>query len=343
MIELKNISKTYIQNNKSLKALDNINLSVKAGEIFGVVGESGAGKSTLIRCVNLLERPDEGAIVEVSGCNLMNLAEKELLLKRHKIGMIFQHFNLLANRTVKENVALPLEFYKTEKNKIKNRVLELLELTGLLDKKDFYPAELSGGQKQRVAIARALASQPELLLSDEATSALDPKTTMQILELLKKINQELNLTILLITHEMEVVKNICNSVALLEKGRLVEKNTVKDFFTNPQSELGKKFIAQIQNLKLPEKIKFSSEGKYPIVKIYFNSEVVDEPILSLLIKKFGVDINIIQAQTEYIGNMPTGQIIIELFSEEEKITQALNYLQSLELKSEVLGYVSGNH
>ncbi|STR41561.1 methionine ABC transporter ATP-binding protein [Klebsiella michiganensis] len=241
MIKLSNITKVFQQGNRSIQALNDVSLHVPAGQIYGVIGASGAGKSTLIRCVNLLERPTQGS-VQVGGQELTALSEKELTRARRQIGMIFQHFNLLASRTVFGNVALPLELDNTPKDEIKRRVTELLDLVGLGDKHDSYPANLSGGQKQRVAIARALASNPKVLLCDEATSALDPATTRSILELLKDINRRLGLTILLITHEMDVVKRICDCVAVISNGQLIEQDTVSEVFSHPKTPLAQQFI-----------------------------------------------------------------------------------------------------
>ena len=236
MIELRHVSKVFTSGGKEVKALDDVSLTVPEGTIYGVIGSSGAGKSTLIRCVNLLERPTSGSVM-VAGSDLTTLSEKGLRTARHNMGMIFQHFNLLASRTVFGNIALPLELAGYSKEDITAAVLPLLELTGLEDKKDSYPSQLSGGQKQRVAIARALASKPRVLLCDEATSALDPKTTRSILTLLKDINRKLNITILMITHEMDVVKSVCDRVAILGYGKLIEESTVEEFFMNPRTEL----------------------------------------------------------------------------------------------------------
>ena len=244
MIKLSNITKVFQQGNRSIQALNNVSLHVPAGQIYGVIGASGAGKSTLIRCVNLLERPTEGS-VQVDGQELTALSEKELTRARRQIGMIFQHFNLLASRTVFGNVALPLELDNTPQAEIKRRVTELLDLVGLGDKHDSYPANLSGGQKQRVAIARALASNPKVLLCDEATSALDPATTRSILELLKDINRRLGLTILLITHEMDVVKRICDCVAVISNGQLIEQDTVSEVFSHPKTPLAQQFQQEL--------------------------------------------------------------------------------------------------
>lgn len=247
MIKLSNVSKTYGSGANAVHALHDVSLTIPKGTIHGVIGLSGAGKSTLIRCVNLLERPTTGSVL-VDGQEMMHLGSSELNQARHRIGMIFQHFNLLTTRTVYQNVALPLELMGEDRKAINKRVTPLLDMVGLSDKAKQYPAQLSGGQKQRVAIARALASKPNVLLCDEATSALDPQTTSSILDLLRDINEQLGITILLITHEMEVVKSICNRVGLISDGRLVEDAEVGDFFTAPQTQLGREFLNEfLQN------------------------------------------------------------------------------------------------
>lgn len=251
MIQLKNISKQFEVKGKKITALDNVNLEVPRGTIYGVIGASGAGKSTLIRCVNLLERPTIGQVI-VDGQDLTAMSDKELIHARRNIAMIFQHFNLLSSQTVFENVALSLRLSNTPKEQVEKKVNELLDLVGLTDRKDVYPANLSGGQKQRVAIARALASDPHVLLCDEATSALDPATTQSILQLLKDINKRLGLTILLITHEMEVVKRICDRVAVIDKGQLIESGSVSEIFSNPKTELAQKFIQSTFHFELPQ-------------------------------------------------------------------------------------------
>ena len=251
MIKLSNITKVFQQGNRTIQALNNVSLHVPAGQIYGVIGASGAGKSTLIRCVNLLERPTQGSVL-VGGQELTALSESELTKARRQIGMIFQHFNLLASRTVFGNIALPLELDNTPRDEIKRRVTELLDLVGLSEKQDAYPANLSGGQKQRVAIARALASNPKVLLCDEATSALDPATTRSILELLKDINRRLGLTILLITHEMDVVKRICDCVAVISNGELIEQDSVSEVFSHPKTPLAQQFIQSTLHLDIPE-------------------------------------------------------------------------------------------
>ncbi|HAI05488.1 MAG TPA: methionine ABC transporter ATP-binding protein MetN, partial [Pantoea sp.] len=251
MIKLENITKVFQQGNRTIQALSDVSLHVPAGQIYGVIGASGAGKSTLIRCVNLLERPTSGRVL-VDGADLTALNERQLTQARRQIGMIFQHFNLMNSRTVAGNVSLPLELGNLSREQIKARVAELLELVGLSDKHDAWPANLSGGQKQRVAIARALASNPKVLLCDEATSALDPATTRSILELLKDINRRLGLTILLITHEMDVVKRICDQVAVISQGELIEKDSVSEVFSHPKTPLAQQFIQSTLHLDIPD-------------------------------------------------------------------------------------------
>ena len=344
MIKLKNISKIFDISGKKLTALDNVNLEVPKGHICGVIGASGAGKSTLIRCVNLLERPSSGSVI-IDGKDLTQLSDKELVHERRNIGMIFQHFNLLNSRTVFENVELPLELEQTEKNAINQKVNELLELVGLTDKKDVYPANLSGGQKQRVAIARALASDPKVLLCDEATSALDPATTQSILKLLKEINRTLGITILLITHEMDVVKRICDLVAVIDKGQLVEQGSVSDIFSNPKTELAQEFISSTFHFNLPEEYleKLSDTPKHaqswPIIRFEFTGRSVDAPLLSQTSRKFNVELNILMSQIDYAGGVKFGFTIAEVEGDEDAITQAKIYLMEKNVRVEVLGYV----
>ncbi|PID64102.1 MAG: DL-methionine transporter ATP-binding subunit [Gammaproteobacteria bacterium] len=341
MIKLQNITKTYTHRGKRINALDAVTLDIAKGDIYGVVGQSGAGKSTLIRCVNLLERPTSGTIT-VDGRELTAMNAKALLSARRDMGMIFQHFNLLSSRTVFDNIALPLELAGLSRAEIAKKIQPLLELTGLQDKAKHYPAQLSGGQKQRVAIARALSSEPKVLLSDEATSALDPKTTESILSLLQSINQQLGVTILMITHEMEVVKSICHRVALLEHGKLVEVADVDSFFGNPQSDLGKRFVAQSQHFELPEHITSQlvpkAEGDYPVVKLAFYGGSEEKPIISHLAREFNLDINILQAKIEHIRTTNIGLMVAELMGEPEQTQRALDYLHTLPLSVEVLGY-----
>ena len=341
MITLENLQKTYRHKGREIHALHGVSLHVAPGEIYGVVGQSGAGKSTLIRCVNLLERPDSGRVI-VTGRDLTTLSPAALLRARHKIGMIFQHFNLLSSRTVYDNIALPLELVGADKKTIAAKVRPLLALTGLEDKASHYPAQLSGGQKQRVAIARALAAEPQVLLSDEATSALDPKTTEDILNLLKNINEKLGLTILMITHEMEVVKHICDKVALIDGGKLVETAEVSTFFTAPASALGKQFVAQTQRFDLPEdyQVRLKPAGMHPVVKIGFLGHHIDEPVLSSLTKRFDVNISIIQAKIEHIGSSTRhGLLVAEIIGEPGQTRDALAYLTTQPVSTEILGYV----
>ena len=344
MIKLKNVSKIFDVSGKKLTALDNVSLDISKGHICGVIGASGAGKSTLIRCVNLLEKPTVGSII-IDGKDLTQLSDAELVLERRNIGMIFQHFNLLSSRTVFGNVALPLELEGTPKEKIDAKVNELLSLVGLSDKKNVYPSNLSGGQKQRVAIARALASNPKVLLCDEATSALDPATTHAILKLLKEINRTLGITILLITHEMEVVKRICDQVAVIDKGRLIEQGTVSEIFSNPKTELAQEFISSTFHITLPEEYleNLSDTPKhaksYPIIKFEFTGRSVDAPLLSQASKKFGVELSILTSQIDYAGGVKFGFTIAEVEGDEDAITQTKVYLMENNVRVEVLGYV----
>ena len=344
MIKLNNITKIFTLPDKKLTALDNVSLHVPKGQICGVIGASGAGKSTLIRCVNLLERPTHGAVV-IDDVDLTQLSDAELVKTRRQIGMIFQHFNLLTSRTVFENVALPLELENKSKTEIQEKTTALLALVGLSDKHNVYPANLSGGQKQRVAIARALASDPKVLLCDEATSALDPATTQSILKLLKEINRTLGITILLITHEMEVVKRICDQVAVIDKGRLIEQGTVSEIFSNPKTELAQEFIRSTFHITLPEEYleNLSDTPKhaksYPIIKFEFTGRSVDAPLLSQASKKFGVELSILTSQIDYAGGVKFGFTIAEVEGDEDAITQAKVYLMENNVRVEVLGYV----
>ena len=344
MIKLNNITKIFTLPDKKLTALDNVSLHVPKGQICGVIGASGAGKSTLIRCVNLLERPTHGAVI-IDDVDLTQLSDAELVKTRRQIGMIFQHFNLLTSRTVFENVALPLELENKSKVEIQEKTTALLALVGLSDKHNVYPANLSGGQKQRVAIARALASDPKVLLCDEATSALDPATTQSILKLLKEINRTLGITILLITHEMEVVKRICDQVAVIDKGRLIEQGTVSEIFSNPKTELAQEFISSTFHITLPEEYleNLSDTPKhaksYPIIKFEFTGRSVDAPLLSQASKKFGVELSILTSQIDYAGGVKFGFTIAEVEGDEDAITQAKVYLMENNVRVEVLGYV----
>ncbi|HWI60468.1 MAG TPA: ATP-binding cassette domain-containing protein [Symbiobacteriaceae bacterium] len=328
MIELKGLTKRY----GDLTALDDVSLNVSPGEIYGVLGQSGAGKSTLIRCVNLLERPARGEVI-VDGRNLMALSPSELRLERQKIGMIFQHFHLFSSRTVAENIAYPLEVAGWTGEGIRKRVLELLDLVGLSDKERAYPAQLSGGQKQRVGIARALAAGPKILLSDEATSALDPETTRSVLALLREINQRLKLTILLITHQMDVVKEICDSVAILEKGRLVEQGRVVDLIGTPGSRLHDLFYEPFHASA------WRGHVGATLVALTFVGDSTGRPIITSMARACGVDANIIEGAVERVGETRVGRLLLELTGESAAVTAALNYLRAQGLSPEVLSHV----
>ncbi|MGR5153509.1 methionine ABC transporter ATP-binding protein MetN [Photobacterium swingsii] len=344
MIEIKRVDKVFYQGELEIHALRDINLTIEQGTIFGVIGSSGAGKSTLIRCVNLLERPSNGQVI-VDGVDLTQLSNHELTLARRKIGMIFQHFNLLSSRTVFDNVALPLELANKSKADIKAKVTELLQLVGLADKHHSYPANLSGGQKQRVAIARALASDPKVLLCDEATSALDPATTQSILTLLKEINSKLKLTILLITHEMDVVKNICSKVAIIGDGELVEKGPVGDIFAHPKTELAREFIRSTLDLSIPEDYKARMtpeciEGSYPLIRLEFTGASVDAPLISQVAREFNIDISILSSDMDYAGGVKFGLMLAEFYGTEQAADNAVAFLRDHKVNVEVLGYVA---
>ncbi len=333
MIEIQKLTKEYKTKSGTVKGVDNVSLTVQEGEIYGIVGYSGAGKSSLLRCINLLERPTSGRI-KVNGIDLTSLKGGKLRLAILKIGMIFQHFYLISQKTVFENIAFSLKAANVPKDQIKARVEELLEMVGLADKRDVFPAQLSGGQKQRVAIARALANNPSVLLCDEATSALDPTTTKSILNLLKKINEELNITIVLITHEMNVVKEICKRMAIMQSGKVIEEGEVYNIFANPETELTKEFIESVVSFEIPEVILKKCEG--PIVKVIFKGEVAGEGVISDMLQQFGVRGNFLHGSIEYIQEMPLGIFIMELKGKREEINTALRYIESRLVQVEVL-------
>ncbi len=344
MIELINISKIFRSGIHEFSALKNINLKVAPGEIFGIIGKSGAGKSTLIRCVNLLERPTQGDVI-VAKKNLTTLSETELRHSRRQIGMIFQHFNLLGTRTVFENVALPLELQGLSKKQITEKVMPLLTLTQLEDKHNAYPADLSGGQKQRVAIARALACEPKVLLCDEATSALDLHTTKSILDLLKDINAKLNLSILLITHEIEVVKEICDRVALIDQGEIIEENDIYSFFTQPQTSLAYEFIKTSLKHDLPFNLKdklfeHPVANSQAILRIIFHGQAAAEPFIAHLMQDFGIKLNILQANIEFLKKEALGIMIVKTINAHDKLDQAMAYLKTKNVNVEILGYAN---
>lgn len=343
MIEISHVNKVFLQGNKEIHALKDINLHIPQGTIFGVIGSSGAGKSTLIRCVNMLETPTSGSVI-VDGVDLTQLTPKQLSETRRNIGMIFQHFNLLSSRTVFGNIALPLELAGKDDQHIERKVSELLTLVGLTDKRDTYPANLSGGQKQRVAIARALASDPKVLLCDEATSALDPATTQSILELLKEINRKLNITMLLITHEMDVVKSICHEVAIIGDGELVEKGSVGDIFAHPKTQLAHQFIRSTLDLSIPDDYQARLnaervEGSYPLVRLEFTGATVDAPLMSQIARKFNIDVSILSSDLDYAGGVKFGMMVAEIYGNQNDDVAAMQYLRDHNVKVEVLGYV----
>jgi D-methionine transport system ATP-binding protein len=343
MIELKNVSKIFHKKGGDVTALSDVSLRVSKGEIFGVIGSSGAGKSTLIRCLNLLEKPTAGEVI-VDGENLLKLTPRRLSQERRHIGMIFQHFNLLSSRTVYENVAFPLELSKTPKHEISERVTELLTLVGLQDKAHEYPATLSGGQKQRVAIARTLANSPKVLLCDEATSALDPETTRSILALLKDINQRFQITILLITHEMTVVKAICDKVAVISEGKLIEQGTVSQIFSNPRTELTRQFIASSLHFTVPPEYErrlspLQGWQQHPLVKLEFNGESTSLPVFSEASRLFGVNNHIVSAQMDYAGGVKFGIMLVEVSGGEDNTKKAIDFYKDHQIKVEILGYV----
>ncbi|WP_078380498.1 methionine ABC transporter ATP-binding protein [Sutcliffiella halmapala] len=329
MITFEGVRKVYDSNGDKVTALDGIDLTIAAGEIYGVIGFSGAGKSSLIRCVNLLERPSSGRVL-VGGRDLTRLTAKELREAKRNIGMVFQHFNLLNSKTVYDNVAMPLLVGKTPKAEIRKRVKELLDFVGLSDKKDNYPDQLSGGQKQRVGIARALATKPSILLCDEATSALDPQTTSSILQLLKKINQEYQITILMITHEMSVIRDICDKVAVIEGGKIIEQGSVFDLFSNPITNTAKNFVSSVMNDKIPESIQklVNNQGEQQgIYRISFVGNSTGQPFLSQVAKRFDVDVNVLFGNITELQGIPFGNIIVELRGDQSEIRRALFYIQ----------------
>lgn len=346
MIELKHINKSY---DGHITALDDINLTIQDGEIFGIIGQSGAGKSTLIRCINMLEPPTSGEVL-INGKDMTKLSQKELREERKHIGMIFQHFNLLSSRTVYENVAFPLELAKVPKAEQERRICSILELVGLTEYRNKYPAQLSGGQKQRVGIARAIVSDPSVLLSDEATSALDPETVKSILQLLKDINKKLGITIIMITHQMEVIKQIADRVAVIENGRIIEESSVVDLFTAPKTETSRKFIGSVISNDIPESLQhmhFTPEKQHPgdltALRLSFRGDVADEPIVANLIRKYNLDVSILYGNIDYIHGVPFGKLIVTMDGNETDISAALSHLKNLPIESEVIGYVSGNH
>ena len=341
MITLQNISKTFIDGGKEVQAVKDVNLTIHDGDIFGIIGFSGAGKSTLVRCINLLERPTSGTVT-VDDKEITALSAKELRKARKKIGMIFQHFNLMPSRTIFGNVAYPLKGSGLSKQEIADKVHNLLDLVGISEKENAYPSQLSGGQKQRVAIARALANDPKILLCDEATSALDPQTTKSILKLLQKVNETLGITIVVITHEMDVVKEICNRVAVMDHGNVVEEGEVFSNFATPQNKVTRDFIKTTSNLqKIEELVEAGSPvvalkpGEL-IVRLSYIEKNASEPLISAVTEKFGIILNIIFADVEIVQNAPIGGTVAIVSGDKDKVEQALTYLKEKNVGVEVI-------
>ena len=346
MIEIQKLVKVFDGRGAPVTVLKGVSLSVRRGEVFGIIGRSGAGKSTLVRCINALERPTSGRVL-VDGRDMAALAQSELRAARRHVGMIFQHFNLLSSRTVAENVAFPLELSGRPREQIRSAVLPLLDLVGLADKRDSYPAELSGGQKQRVGIARALAPDPAVLLCDEATSALDPETTQSILALLAGIQKRLGLTLVLITHEMAVVKTIADRLAVLDHGEVVEQGTVFDVFTSPRAEVTRTFVRDLVERELPlrlrERLRPDPTPRSRLVlRIIFTGPSAHAPIVAEVVRRFEVVLNIIQANIDEIQGTPYGNMVAEASGEREAVEAALRFIGDQGLKTEVLGYVDGD-
>ena len=336
MIKLDHITQTYkTPEGREFKALDDVSIEIRHGEIFGIIGRSGAGKSTLVRCINLLNRPSEGTVT-VDGKNLTELSEDELRESRRSIGMIFQHFNLLSSRTVYDNVALPLELVGTPKNVIREKVEPLLKLVGLTEHAHKYPSQLSGGQKQRVGIARALTNDPKVLLSDEATSALDPETTVATLALLKRINKELGLTIVMITHEMQVVKQICERVVVMNYGKIVEQGKVVDIFMSPQHETTKALIGNVMARDMPASIldRFrkarenhpNSDAVY-LLRLAFSGNEVTRPVISECSRRFNIDFNILRGTVDDVQGQTLGSLTVLIEAESSVFIEAVNFLR----------------
>lgn len=329
MIELKNLNKTFKTSNGDIVALDGIDLTVNDGEIFGIIGLSGAGKSTLVRCINLLERPTSGDVV-IDGKSLMAMSRRELLEMRRSIGMIFQGFNLLEQRTILKNVCFPLEIAGVKKEEAKKRAIELLDMVGLSNRENAYPSQLSGGQKQRVAIARALATDPKYLLCDEATSALDPNTTRAILQLLKKINKTMGVTIVVITHEMKVIDSICDRVAVIDNSRIAEQGRVSDVFINPRSSIARELI-------LPTAANHLEISGNRRIRIIFDGEKSSKPVISELVLASQVPVNIMFADTKDIDGKAYGHMILELPDDENASEKIFSWLKvnGIEYREEV--------
>ena len=320
MIELKNVSKVFPAAEGELHALTDVSLTIGDGEVYGIVGMSGAGKSTLVRCINLLERPTSGQVL-IDGADLCAMSQKQLIARRRSISMIFQQFNLLMQRTCLANICFPMEIAQVKKADAERRARELLETVGLPDKAEAYPAQLSGGQKQRIAIARALASDPEILLCDEATSALDPKTTRDILHLVKDINRRLGITVVVITHEMAVVEEICTHVAILDHGRVMETGTVEQVFSNPQSEAGRRLV-------YPDGVRIDRLPAANVVRIAFNGGSSYEPLIATLAIDCGVKVNILGADTRNVNGQAFGTMLLGLPEDSAEAAKAMAYIKN---------------
>ncbi|TCJ04852.1 methionine ABC transporter ATP-binding protein [Cytobacillus praedii] len=338
MISIKKVQKIYPSPKGQVKAVDNVNLEINEGEIFGVIGYSGAGKSTLIRMLNGLELPTEGTVV-VANNEVSKIKGSKLRKARQEISMIFQHFNLLWSRTVRQNISFPLEIAGVSKTERKKRVDELIKLVGLEGREDAYPSQLSGGQKQRVGIARALANNPKVLLCDEATSALDPQTTDAILDLLVDINSRLGLTIVLITHEMHVIRKICHRVAVMEEGKVVEMGPVLDVFKNPQEQITKRFVQQVTE---PEETKETTRHlheKYPegkVVQLSFVGDTADQPLITQLIRKHDITVNILQGKISHTQNGSYGTLFIHLDGPKGEVEKAIAFINTHQVGVEVI-------
>ena len=321
LIEIQHLSKTFGSGDTQVSALSDVNLSIQKGEIFGIIGLSGAGKSTLVRCINLLERPEKGAVL-FHGQDLMALAPKQLRKQRRIISMIFQSFNLLEQRTALDNICFPMELAGVPKKQARKRAMELLETVGLPDKKDAYPVQLSGGQKQRIAIARALASDPEVLLCDEATSALDPQTTDSILKLLQNISRERGITVIIITHQMSVIEQICHRVAILDAGTVAEIGTVEDVFSNPKSDAGRRLVSPDMALPI-------STWEGPVARIAFNGNMTEEPIIASLAMDMQVKVSILGADTRNVDGKAFGAMLISLPEDAGQRAAVMQYLNAI--------------
>ncbi len=341
MIKLENISKSFAINGKTVEAVKDVSLAIRQGEIFGIIGFSGAGKSTLVRCINLLEKPEKGRVI-IDGEDITHYEGKELRHVRQKIGMIFQHFNLMPSRTVFENIELPLKLTKLSASERSQKIKKLLDLVGLSDKAQSYPSQLSGGQKQRVAIARALANDPKVLLCDEATSALDPQTTHSILQLLKEVNTRLGITVVVITHQMEVIKEICDRVAVMQKGVVVEKGDIVEVFSAPQAPITKSFIQAADNFEaFSDLVKLNSaitgiKPSQPVWFLTYRGAVAGEPLMSELYRRFEVKANIIYGNIDYFKQCIVGKLGVAIEGRADQIEKARQFLIDQKVIVEVL-------